>query len=260
MYPFCASPIFKLGAVVWLLLTPAVSLTLVPYADAEESQKAPSPTPAKEKDKGGGDWGAIFKIHWQNRTRAYREQNLTWQNVVLLGDSITEGFEVTKFFPGRRIINRGIGGDVIGNALPPDDPRGVLQRLDESVFNCAASDVFILIGINDLNSGRTVDVMEVGYREMLQRIRTGAPQVKVHVQSLLPTRGDSDPKNAPVREFNEKLKKLAGEFQCDFIDLHTLMLDGEGRLKVEYTPDGLHLNDAGYAVWRDQVLKTLHWP
>ena len=70
---------------------------------------------------------------------------MVFQNVVLLGDSITEGFDVTKFLPGRRVLNRGIGGDVIGNALPADDKRGILARLDESVFNCAATDVFLLI-------------------------------------------------------------------------------------------------------------------
>src|SRR5215212_9732111 len=68
------------------------------------------------------DWNALFKLHWQNRVRAFKEQNLAWQNVVLLGDSITEGFDVTKHFPGRRVLNRGIGADVIGTTMPTDDP------------------------------------------------------------------------------------------------------------------------------------------
>ena len=76
------------------------------------------------------DLGALFRMHWETRVRAFKEQNLSWQNVVLLGDSITEGFDVTKYFPGRRVINRGIGADVIGNNMPTNDPRGVLQRLD----------------------------------------------------------------------------------------------------------------------------------
>ena len=49
------------------------------------------------------DLGAMFKMHWENRVRAFKEQNLAWQNVVLLGDSITEGFDVTKYCPGRRV-------------------------------------------------------------------------------------------------------------------------------------------------------------
>src|SRR5687767_145694 len=75
-----------------------------------------------EATKANVDWGALFKVHWQNRVKAFKEQNENLMHVVLLGDSITEGFETAKYFPGRRILNRGIGADVIGNDMPPDDP------------------------------------------------------------------------------------------------------------------------------------------
>lgn len=205
------------------------------------------------------DWAALFKIHWQNRVKAFNEQNETLKNVVLLGDSITEGFECGKYFPGRRILNRGIGADVIGNAMPADDPRGVLQRLNNSVFECAATDLFILIGINDLNTGRSVADMEAGYRELLKRIREREPGLKIHVQSVLPTRGAHARQNAPVNAFNEKLQKLAEEFKCNWIDLHRLMRDDKGELKAEFTNDGLHLTDPAYRVWRAEILKALQW-
>lgn len=233
-----------------------VGLATLGTVGMSAQEKRPEPA----QPAAGADWGALFKMHWQNRVRAFSEQTQAWQNMVLLGDSITEGFDVAKFFPGRRVLNRGIGADVIGNALPPDDPRGVLQRLDCSVFDCGATDVFLLIGINDLNSGRTVDVMEAGYRDLLSRLKAGAPRLKVHVQSLLPTRGDHNRQNEPVRQFNKLLKKLSAEFGYDFVDLHSLMVDEQGQLKAEFTPDGLHLNDAAYGVWRQQILKTMRWP
>lgn len=202
---------------------------------------------------------ALFKMHWDNRVRSFKEQNLAWQNVVLLGDSITEGFEVTKYFPGRRVLNRGIGADVIGNDMPADDHRGLLQRLDNSVFDCAATDVFILIGINDLGAGRKVEGMETGYREMLKRLREKRPDLRIHVQAVLPTRDRFAKHNAPVRDFNERLKKLATEFNCSFIDLHALMSDDKGELKAEFTRDGLHLTEPAYVIWREQIYKTLNW-
>lgn len=198
-------------------------------------------------------------MHYVNRTTAFKEQNLALQNVVLLGDSITEGFNVTKFLLGRRILNRGIGADVIGNAMKEGDPRGVLQRLDNSVFDCAATDVFLHIGINDLGEGRSLDLMEEGYREILKRIHEKTPSIRVHVQSVLPTSGKYARHNAPVLEFNQRIKKLAGEFNYNFIDLHALMADEKGELKAEFTNDGLHLNDAAYAVWRERLLQTLDW-
>ncbi|MDB6057012.1 MAG: family lipase [Verrucomicrobiales bacterium] len=205
------------------------------------------------------DLGAIFKMHWDNRVRSFKEQNLTLQNVVLLGDSITEGFDLTKYLPGRRVLNRGIGADVIGNDMPTNDNRGILQRLDNSVFDCAATDVFILIGINDLGSGRKVEKMEAGYRELLKRLRAKRPDLRIHVQAVLPTRGKYEKHNAPVRDFNERLKKLATEFGCSFIDLHALMSDDKGELKAEFTRDGLHLTEPAYLIWREQILKAMNW-
>lgn len=231
-------------------------------ADGSSATNAP-PGAAKEQKaepaKPATDWAALFKMHWQNRVRAFKDENLEWQNVVLLGDSITEGFEVSKYFPGRRVLNRGIGADVIGNNMPADDFRGVLQRLDNSVFDCAPSDLFILIGINDLNTGRTVDSMESGYRELLKRIRERRPDLRIFVQSLLPTRGAHAKQNAPVVEFNARLRKLAAEFGCTFLDLHSLMRDDNGQLKAEFTTDGLHLTEPAYEVWREQILKALKW-
>jgi hexosaminidase len=220
---------------------------------------AESGTSKESKPQQPVDWAALFKMHWDNRVKAFKEQNLALQNVVLLGDSITEGFDLARYLPGRRVLNRGIGADIIGNDLPPDDPRGVLRRLDNSVFDCAATDVFLMIGINDLNMGHTVDQLETGYRELLKRIKEHSPSLKIHVQSLLPTRGMHAKQNAPVNEFNRRLRKLAAEFGYDYIDLHKLMVDEQGELKAEWTEDGLHITEPGYLVWRTEILKAMGW-
>jgi lysophospholipase L1-like esterase len=201
----------------------------------------------------------ISRAHWNDRVRSFREQNLAWRNVVLLGDSITEAFDVTKYFPGRRVLNRGIGADIIGNGLPPEDHRGVLRRLDNSVFDCAATDVFILIGINDLGNNHTPELMEEGYRDILQHLRTNAPSLHIHIQSVLPTSGKYAHLNADVLNFNERLRKMAVEFNCYYINLHDLMTDEKGELKADFTIEGLHLKEPAYVVWRAEILKTMGW-
>ncbi len=221
-------------------------------AEGDAKTNAPAAKPVN-------DMAALFRMHYVNRVASFKEQNLPFRNVVLLGDSITEGFNVSKFLPGRRVLNRGIGADVIGNNMKEGDPRGVLRRLDSSVFDCSATDVFLLIGINDLGDSRTVDAMEEGYREILKRIKETVPTVRVHVQSVLPTRGNFAKHNANVLEFNKRIQKLAGEFQYSYVDLHKLMSDDKGELKADYTNDGLHLNESAYKVWRDEVLKIMSW-
>lgn len=233
-------------------------LATAPHISSAQPATAEKPKPAEAKPA-PVDMGALFRMHWNNRTNAFRMQNEQLQFVVLLGDSITEGFEVAKYMPGRRVLNRGIGADVIGNDLPADDNRGVLKRLDESVFNCAAIDVFLMIGINDLGSGHTPETMEKGYREILQRIKTETPRVRVHVQSVLPTRDKHARHNANVLDFNERLKKLAEEFGYDYLDVHALMADDKGELKADYTGDGLHLNETAYKAWLAEIERVMKW-
>jgi lysophospholipase L1-like esterase len=236
----------------WLVAACAVGLLrLHPLAAADP--------PAAERAAPAPDLRALFQMHYANRVRSFQEQNLMLKNVVLVGDSITEGFDVTKYFPGRRVLNRGIGADVIGNALPADDKRGLLKRLDESIFDCSATDAFILIGINDLGDGHTPEVMEAGYREILQRVKDRAPGVRVHVQSVLPTRGGFAKHNAAVNDFNRRLQKLADEFDYDYVDLHAKMVDEAGELKKEFTHDGLHLKADAYKIWQGEIERILGW-
>jgi lysophospholipase L1-like esterase len=201
----------------------------------------------------------LFQIHYDNRVRSFKEQNLVYQNVVLLGDSITEGFDATKYFPGRRVLNRGIGSDVIGNDVPANDKRGVLKRLDCSVFNCSPTDIFLLIGINDLGQGHSPETIEAGYRELLTQIQERLPKVKIHVESLLPCRDRFAKHNANVLEINRRIKALAGELDCDYIDLHSQFADEKGELKADFTHDGLHVTEPAYDIWTSIIEEKMGW-
>lgn len=236
---------------ILLFVSPSVAAeTSATKTAPAKNEKPPAPAP---------DWRALFQLHYATRVQEFRQQNLQLQNVILVGDSITEGFDIAKYFPDRRILNRGIGADVIGNALPADDKRGVLKRLDESIFNCAARDVFLLIGINDLGDNHTPETMEAGYREILERVKKHAPDVRMHIQSVLPTRGSHAKHNANINDVNTRLQKLAKEFNYDYLDLHSLMTDEKGELKKDLTADGLHLKDPGYKIWKAEIEKKLGW-
>jgi lysophospholipase L1-like esterase len=232
-------------------------------AQTAATKPAPPPAPAQKPAPNLGDF---FKQHWTDRVKQFREENkrfkaekLASPNVILLGDSITEGFSVKKYFADHPVLNRGISADVIGNDLPRNDNRGILRRLNESVFDCLPDDVFILIGINDLGMGHSPAVIEAGYRDLLGRIKKHAPSVHVHVQSVLPTRDRYAHHNDNVNDLNKRLQKLASDFGYDYLDLHSHMTDDKGELKKEFTADGLHLKDPGYKVWQAEINKKLGW-
>ncbi|MCX7918526.1 MAG: GDSL-type esterase/lipase family protein [bacterium] len=190
--------------------------------------------------------------HYWDRIKSFEAENQTFKKVVLLGDSITEGFKIEQYFPGRPFINRGIVADGIGV-----NTTGILHRLDNSVFDCNPSHVFILIGINDLAAGRSQDTILRVYREVLTRIQSRLPKVKVYIISVLPCRGKYAHLNQMVLDFNAKLKSLADEFQYHYLDLHALLKDENGELREEFTADGLHLKPPAYEIWKQEIDRLL---
>ncbi len=53
---------------------------------------------------------------------------------------------------------------------------------------------------------------------------------------------------------NKKIKSIAEENGCTYIDLTEALQDpATGKLKREYTNDGLHLTGAGYRAWMSVV-------
>lgn len=195
-------------------------------------------------------------VHYYNRVEQYRKENAALpkdrKNIVFVGDSLTEGFPLEEYFPGQPVLNRGIISDGIGF-----DERGVIGRLDSSVFDCNPKIVFILIGVNDLPH-EWVSVKEClrGYRDMVKRIQKRLPEVKLVLCTLLPP-GEQYKKRAllcpRIEEFNRGLAAFAKRKSLPLIDLHALYRGENGLLPNELTSDGMHLKKEAYARWAEKV-------
>jgi len=100
-----------------------------------------------------------------------------WQRASLfLGDSITDGGEWCELFGDARLKNRGISGDVTW---------GVLDRLSEVTAGKPVK-IFLMIGVNDLARGKTVEEIIANYETIVERIRRETPQTQLYIQSVLP--------------------------------------------------------------------------
>ncbi|MBN1901627.1 hypothetical protein JW926_09925 [Candidatus Sumerlaeota bacterium] len=230
----------------WFLMMVWALLFILYFSSAvfpQEKSKAASPAVQKWID------------HYYNRVDVFKNENAELKNVILLGDSLTEGFDVKKYFPERRVLNRGIVADHVGLG-----ERGVLKRLDSSVFDCNPSHVFLLIGVNDLgddNSPEAIDKIAAGYREICNAILEKAPGVKLCLQSCLPTGKKYVRLNDSIIELNKRIRKISEELNLPYIDLHSLLKDGKGELKEEYSPEGLHLKPAAYQEWKKALVPYL---
>lgn len=197
-----------------------------------------------------------FNSHYVGRYKEFIEENRRLRHVVFLGDSLTQQFDVKRYFPGKPVLNRGVGGDTIGIR---GKKSGVLHRLDVSVFDCHTTHVFVLIGVNEFWAPRPIEEMMAAYRRVIETIQARVPGVTLHVQSLPPTRDSFARFNPGIVEFNKHLRPLAESLHCDFIDLHPLFSDEKGQLRAEFSKDGIHLTPAAYKVWKTRVDEAMGW-
>ena len=171
-------------------------------------------------------------------------------DIIMLGDSITDEGEWTELL-GLNVKNRGISGDTTER---------ILYRLDV-ILESKPKQVFLMIGINDLmNNGKSVTATLEQYKNILREFQEKTPKTKVFVQSVLPVNNKvylywQDNKN--VLKINSGLKELAKEFNYEYIDIFSLLLDSENQLDAQYTVDGLHLNGEAYLVWKAVIKKYM---
>ena len=172
----------------------------------------------------------------------------TNNEIVFLGDSITDFGRWNEMFNKVNIKNRGIRGD---------STKGVLERLSE-IVSSSPDKIFLMIGINDLSSKKKVSEIVRNYDEILRYIIEKTPQTKMYVQSVLPV-NENIPKrlghanNDDVIKLNSELKVLCSHYGIQYIDLFNLFGNDSDKLKEEYTIDGLHPNGKGYLVWKSAI-------
>lgn len=191
-----------------------------------------------------------YSIYWERRASLFENLPTSKKDIIFLGNSITDGAEWAELFDNPRVKNRGISGDITS---------GILDRLDPIVKGKPAK-LFLLIGINDVSRGISVDSIVGNIRLILERIELESPKTRIYLQSVLPVNDafDNFKKHASrwamVPEINVELKKLASEKQLTYIDLFSHFTDDSGaKLNPDYTNDGLHLMGEGYLKWKELI-------
>ncbi len=190
--------------------------------------------------------------HYTERIKEFKANPLKYGDIVFIGNSITEGGnDWSEKFGIPNVVNRGISGDVTD---------GILKRLDEITFFKPKA-VLILIGINDLfniyyhQQIPSAEYVGENILKITEVIHKKSPETKIFAQTVLPTSEDYLKDNIII--VNKMIKAFQPEKDYEVIDLYEAFVNNEGLLKKDLTYDGLHLNDAGYALWVEMVKPVL---
>jgi len=185
----------------------------------------------------------------------YREANAALsapkpgeKRVIFFGDSITDGWHLDQYFPGKGYINRGISGQITSQ---------MLVRFQQDVVELRPDAVVILAGTNDI-AGNTGPIalpdIEANFASMAELAKTNG--VKMIVSSVTPVHNytpqaqnfflQRDP--AKILALNVWLKDYCAKNGLVYLDYFSAMVDDRGLLRESLATDGLHPVDAGYRI------------
>lgn len=214
----------------------------------------PTPYPAQSDEAAWPGVGPIRVGSWMNDNRAYfwtvREKDQG--AVVFVGDSLVGGWKgLGKAFPGIKVANRGVGGDV---------SRGVLFRLREDVLDLNPRAIVFCVGSNDLSAHAKTDDSIANISAIVDQAR----QTKADLPIILCTIPPRNVPNAPIvpgslESLNTRIKAFAlNKPRVAVLDLHAAFANPDGTLNPQFIgKDGIHITPAGYEKWSVILLPVL---
>ena len=191
------------------------------------------------------DWA---KKLYYDRIEVFKRDTLRFNQIVFLGNSITEGGkDWNEKFGVVGISNRGISGD---------STDGVIARLNE-IIHFSPKAIFLLIGINDIYNELTpsTDYVANNILKIIKRINQELPETKIFLQTILPV--EKEVYKDKIIAVNGMIKTFVSKSKFEIIDLYSIFVNKEGIMKKELSYDGVHLNDKGYSVWVDHIKPTV---
>lgn len=178
----------------------------------------------------------------------YEQENAEYDDyevdVAFIGDSLTDGYDLAKYYPQYVTANRGIGGDTTF---------GLEERLQVSLYDLKPKVVVMLIGANNMDS------MLENYESILKGLQENLPESKIVLLSLTAMGGEHwGRKNQLAAYNNVTIKLLAERYGYEFVDLYSALYDVSiGEVYEGYTIDGGHFTHEGYTVVTAQITPVL---
>ena len=165
-------------------------------------------------------------------------------NIVMLGNSLTEGTDWTKNLNRIDVQNSGKGGFVTRQL------KGIMRSY---VINYKPKICFIEGGINDIGYGFSTKETFGNFKSIVDSLKTN--NIKP-VLSLTLYQHNNDKSKNKVDSINKLVKKYAIENKIDYFDLNEKLSENRS-LKAKFTTDGTHLTRDAYPFWAEEVNKIL---
>lgn len=190
-----------------------------------------------------------YSTYYYQRATLFESLSVTPDDILFVGNSITDGAEWFELFDNPKVKNRGISGDTT---------YGVYDRIS-TLLKGHPKKIFLMIGINNVPQGESADTIANGIRKIIEKIKLESPVTKIYLQSVLPVNPELNMFHGHtsrweiIPDINMAIKSIAEDEGIKYIDLYSHFVNSEGKMDLKYTNDGLHLLGQGYLLWRNIV-------
>lgn len=183
-----------------------------------------------------------------------------FDDALFIGDSLTRGFEeYASGIPGAHYAAYiGAGPRQFMEGLVQNRAGEQVAAIDE-ILAAAPKKVYILLGTNALPT-LTDDAFLKYYNDLLDFLAPQLPADTVYyIQSIPPAtaekmEGDENFSQERVQAINKRLAQMAYARGYAFLDLYGALADDTGTLRADIASGDIHLNNAGYSLWREFLI------
>ncbi|HWA39652.1 MAG TPA: GDSL-type esterase/lipase family protein [Burkholderiales bacterium] len=157
--------------------------------------------------------------------------------------------DLSAAFPGTAILQRGFGGAELAD---------VLHFAPRIVLPYRPGTLVLYAGENEISAGIGADRILADLEKLVRLVHRELPGARIILLAVKPS-----PKRArfapAIMAFNRALRSFAAtDPRLAFVDIYTPMTNPDGSVRAElFAEDGLHMNAAGYEIWRKALAPVL---
>ena len=198
-----------------------------------------------------------IKKHYKFRLDEIRQKEIEKGKVVLVGDCVFDNIKLENYIEEDSIYNNGICGDT--TVL-------LQETLYKRAIKYKPSTLFLSIGSNDIGFDKR-DVKEVynNIVEIIEEVKRRSKDTKIIVLSVLPVNPVKkdfinrdlvdERSNFDINMLNYYIRNYTSRNRIRFLNLNPHLTNNFEQLNLQYTTDGFHLNEEGYEVLSELILK-----
>jgi len=170
--------------------------------------------------------------------------------VLFVGSSSIRLWDLPRFFPDVKAVNRGFGGSEVADSL---------YFADRIILPYRPKTVVVYAGDNDIAKGKSAAQVARDFDQLVARIHEELPESRIVYIAIKPSVKRWEMIDE-MRQANRLiLETAAADPRLIFVDIDEPMIGADGRPRPElFQDDGLHLNDAGYKLWTSLVAPHLN--